>query len=61
MPDYMTRFIRIDKQPNEEYFYSTEKQALEHMDLFKDDDSGLYKRIEVIQYSTNAVIAAIDC
>lgn len=59
MPDFITRFIRADEQPNEEYFYQTETDARAHMNLFNGDDSGLYSRIEVVQYSTDTVIASI--
>ena len=56
MPDYITRFVRADGQPDEEYFFHTADSAREHLDLFADDDSGLYSRIEVVQYSTDTVL-----
>lgn len=44
---WVTRFVRKDGQPDEEYYYYTEKEAEDHRGLFDDDDSGLYERIEV--------------
>lgn len=60
MPDFIARFIRTDEQPDEEYFYQTAADAQAHMNLFNGDDSGLYRRIEVVQYSTDTVIASIE-
>lgn len=60
MLDFITRFIRADEQPNEEYFYHTAADARAHMNLFNGDDSGLYRRIEVVQYSTDTVIDSIE-
>lgn len=59
MPDFITRFVHCDEQPVEEYFYHTAEDAKAHMNLFRDDDSGLYSRIEVVQYSTGKVIDSI--
>ncbi len=44
---YLVRFIRKDRQPNEEYFYNSLKDAEYHLSLFLDDDSDLYDRIEL--------------
>lgn len=44
---YITRFTRMDKG-TEDYAYHTEKEAREHMLLFTDDDSGLYRNISII-------------
>lgn len=46
---YIVRFIRWDDQPNEEYYYHHLEDAIFHFDLFKDDDSGLYTRIELLE------------
>ena len=43
----MTRFTRLDGNV-EDYRYHTEKEATEHLMLFCDDDSGLYKNVAVI-------------
>ncbi len=50
MEYYITRFIRRDGKPCEEYYYHTLEEAEYHKALFKDDDSNLYKRIEVEHY-----------
>ena len=47
---YIVRFVRWDRQPNEEYCYHNLCDALVHMSLFKDDDSGLYAFIEVAEF-----------
>ena len=46
---YLVRFVRQDTQPEEEYFYHKRSAAMEHFHLFRNDDSGLYKRIEVLE------------
>lgn len=43
----VVRFIRKDGKPNEEYSYQRLSDALYHIHLFKDDNSGLYDRIEL--------------
>ena len=47
MKYYIVRFIRADSQPDEEYFYHTREEAKAHYNLFRDDDSGLYSKIEI--------------
>ena len=44
---YIVRFIRADRGPDEEYYYPRETDAIAHYNLFLDDDSGLYCRIEI--------------
>jgi glutaredoxin 2 len=46
---YLVRFVRQDTQPEEEYFYHKRSAAMEHFHLFRNDDSGLYNRIEVLE------------
>ena len=48
---WIVRFVRKDGKPDEEYYYRTKIEAEYHRDLFQDDDSGLYERIELIKYS----------
>ena len=48
---YIVRFIRRDFLPNEDYYYYNKEHALEHYNLFKEDDSNLYKRIELLENS----------
>ena len=34
---------------DEVYIYETEQEAVNHMELFRDDDSGLYTMIQVMK------------
>ena len=45
---YFVRFVRRDGKPDEEYFYRAADDAQQHFDMFADDDSGLYEKIEVV-------------
>lgn len=47
---WILRFIRRDGKPDEEYYYHTRREAENHKELFRDDDSGLYEDIEIVQY-----------
>lgn len=51
---YVVRFIRYDGKPDEEYVYRTYEDALAHYSLFKNDDSGLYEKIEIIDFDRPA-------
>ena len=44
---YIVRFILADCGPDEEYYYPREEDAITHYNLFLDDDSGLYRRIQI--------------
>ena len=44
---YIVRFVRKDGKPDEEYYYHRLEDAQKHVDLFKDDDSGLYTKMEI--------------
>lgn len=46
---YIVRFIRKDDKPVDEFFYHTYEEAFVHLALFRNDDSGLYRRIEIDQ------------
>ena len=50
--NWIVCFGRKDGKPDEEYYYSTQEEAEHHRDLFQDDDSGLYERIEVVNESS---------
>ena len=57
---YIVRFVRRDGKPDEEYFYRTAEEARRHFDMFTDDDSGLYDRIEVeAQGETEKVLLSL--
>ena len=45
---WIVRFVRKDGKPDEEYFYHSQSEAEYHRDLFQNNDSGLYERIEII-------------
>ena len=47
---YLVRFVRNDESIGELYYYLQEEDALYHIRLFHNDDSGLYKRVEVVEY-----------
>lgn len=46
---YIVRFIRKDDKPVEEFFYHTFEEAFVHLALFRDDNSEIYKRIEIVR------------
>lgn len=50
---WIVRFVRKDGKPDEEYFYHSQEEAEHHRDLFQNDDSGLYEKIEVIKEESN--------
>lgn len=45
---YITRFVRRDRRPDEEYYCPTIEEARYHLEQFRDDDSELYERIEIV-------------
>lgn len=46
---FITRFTSTDKDKTaEDYLYHTEQEAPDHLLLFKDDVSGLYRNIAII-------------
>lgn len=47
---YLVRFVRNDESIDELYYYLQEEDALYHIRLFNNDDSGFYKRVEVVEY-----------
>ena len=51
MTFYIVRFIRRDHKPDEEYYYRTVEEAGLHYDLFLDDDSELYSKIEITDHN----------
>lgn len=51
---YIVRFERNDEQFDEEYFYNNLEEAEDHFNLFLNDDSGLYKTIELIVWLDNS-------
>lgn len=55
---YVVKFVRSDRQPPglELYYYNDLASAQYHLDLFADDNSGLYERIELINDETEEVL-----
>ena len=45
---FIIRFFRNDNQPIEEYYYKNIDDAKYHLSLFREDDSGLYEKIDII-------------
>ena len=45
---FVVRFIRKDGQPNEEYYYHSFNDAMDHFLLFENDDSTLYDEVGLI-------------
>jgi hypothetical protein len=56
--DYIVIFFRRDNKPVEEYYYNSLELAQEHLALFSADDSGLYQKIQIIDFS-GVVLAEI--
>ena len=52
---YITRFSRKDGN-KEDYFYHTKREATAHLNLFAEDDSGLYQSIAVIDSEKDMVL-----
>lgn len=47
--DYFeVRFIMADGGPDEVYEYPFDENAVEHFEMFRNDDSGLYERVQLI-------------
>ena len=55
---YIVRFIRKDDKPVEEFLYHTFEDATSHLLLFRDDDSDLYARIEIIDGATEKTVSS---
>ena len=49
MDMFTVRFVRNDFKPNEEYSYYEKEGAEHHFSLFRNDDSGLYREIELLR------------
>ena len=49
MTGYIVKFIRADQKPSENYFYHNLEEAKKYFDMFHNDDSKLYKRVELIK------------
>ena len=56
---FFVRFVRKDEHPDEFYAYSTKVAAKNHFDMFLDDDSNIFSRVELIQ-SDNEVESTLE-
>ena len=56
---FVTRFIRSDGKPDEDFVYYTKAEAEAHLRLFTEDSSGLYRNISVIDLDRDLVLAII--
>ena len=57
---WIVRFVRKDGKPNEDYYYNSRVKAEYHRDLFLNDDSGLYERLEIINAPTKEVTMELN-
>ncbi len=58
---YVVSVIRKDKQPDEDYTYDRYEDAKKHFELFRNDDSGLYTKIELMTWlADNSSITVFD-
>lgn len=55
----IVRFVRKDDQPVEEYYYRSLEDAQYHFSLFLNDDSGLYREINLTDVETNLNLQSI--
>lgn len=53
---YLTKFVRKDGKPDEDYFYHTSAEAIDHLRLFLEDNSNLYTKIVASDEGKNAVL-----
>ena len=49
---YIVRVIYKDDKPDDEYFHYSYSGAVEHLKSYRNDKSGLIKRIEIIDSHT---------
>lgn len=53
---FLVKFYRKDGKPDEEYFYHSAEEALQHLSLFVGDDSNLYNSIVASDEGKNTVL-----
>ena len=57
---WIVKFVRKDGKPDEEYYYHSLAKAEHHRDLFLNDDSGLYEKIEIINENSKEVTMELN-
>jgi hypothetical protein len=55
---FVVRFTNIYKE-TEDYYYNHIEHAEKHFNLFRDDESGLYRNICIMDESNNTVLAIL--
>lgn len=55
---YITRFTTVAKE-TQDYYYQNVEDAEKHLNLFLDDDSGLYRNICVLDAESNTVLGIL--
>ncbi len=59
MDGFIVRFTRRDNRAAEEYYYAALSDAEYHLSLFREDDSGLYLRIDLLSYPNERALDSI--
>jgi len=60
LPKFVLTFVSVNGWwENEEYWYPTVEDAKKHMELFRNDDSGLYDSICIENCETGEVLDKI--
>ena len=49
--NYIVKFLRRDNQPDEEYIYWNQQDAKHHFELFRHDNSNIYKKIMLLLWN----------
>ena len=57
---FVVRFIRIDGQPNEEYYYHELDNAKRHLALFYEDNSDLYKIVLLLDEERGIIVDSVS-
>ena len=59
---FLVQFVRRDGKPNEEYYYHSKQSAVDHLNLFYNDDSKIYQYIKLfrVNKAQNILIKSIE-
>lgn len=58
MPNYYVEFCYVDGC-KDTYWYHNSEDAINHAELFRGDDSGLYESIKVWNYESDKLLSEI--
>lgn len=53
---FLTKFVRKDHKKDEDYWYNTAEEALDHLRKFIEEDSNLYEKIVASDEMKNTVL-----